>query len=382
MRIFYIVLDSFGIGASEDAHLYGDAGSDTLGHIADKTEEFSLPTLEKLGLGVIKPHKKISDKPSAAAQTAILKELSGSKDTTAGHWEMMGITSEGFTDFTKGFPKEIMDKFEQESGIGWIGNIPASGTAIIEDMGEEHLRTGKVIVYTSADSVFQIAAHVDVVPLEKLYNLCKIARKIVDPHNVSRVIARPFSGTPGNFFRLNNKRHDYVMIPPEKTFLEDLQENGVKNIGVGKIADIFSGRGIDDSFHTESNEDGMNRLLELQKTANEKSFVFANLVEFDSVYGHRRDLKGYYKALHTFDKFADKFISLMKNDDYLFLTADHGCDPSYKGTDHTRENVPLIVYSPALKQFKNHGLKNGFATAGATVLSLFKISTDKIAPLF
>ncbi len=382
MRAFYVVLDSFGIGASKDSASFGDSGSDTLGHIASKVPNFSLPMLESMGLGILKTHPSIKGLQTLNTYVARLEEVSASKDTTAGHWEMMGIKLEKpFPRYSEGFPKEIMDEFTERTGYGWIGNIPASGTVILDQMGEEHLNTGKLICYTSADSVFQIAAHVDVVSLEELYRVCKITRELMDKYNVGRVIARPFAGTPGKFFRLNEKRHDYSVKPIKRVYIEDLQEKGIETVSVGKIYDIFVGAGLNKQIHTDNNIDGMNKLLELAKTEPGNSFIFVNLVEFDSVYGHRRNTEGYYSALRDFDSFLERFLPQMKKDDYLFITADHGCDPEFPGSDHTREDVPMIVYSPSFKSFKNLGTLKGFMRGGATVLNLFGISSDS-EPLF
>ncbi len=294
-----------------------------------------------------------------------MEECSVSKDTTAGHWEMMNVVIEKpFARYLNGFPPEIMELFETKTKMGWIGNFAASGTEILESMGEEHLRTGKVIVYTSADSVFQIAAHVDVVAPEKLYEICKITRAFLDEYQVGRVIARPFAGVPGKFVRLNNKRHDYSMKPTGRTLLEEMVEKGIETVSVGKIIDIFTGIGISRTIHTDNNADGMKKLKELQTSASDKSFVFANLVDFDALFGHRRELKGYYNALKDFDNWLGSFLNDMPTDDFLIITADHGCDPSFKGTDHTREQVPFIIYSPSYKNQENLGTQKGFSFSG------------------
>ncbi len=369
MRVFFVVLDSVGIGEARDAADFGDSGCDTLGHIADQVEKFNLPGLESLGLGVIKSHPKLAKTPTLNSRVAVLEEISRSKDTTAGHWEMMNVpVLEPFPKYPDGFPAEIMDQFVAETGFGYIGNIVASGTQILEDMGEEHLRTGKLIVYTSADSVFQIAAHADVVSPEKLYEVCKKTREILDPYHVGRVIARPFSGTPGNFIRLNNKRHDYSIEPIDETFLQKLQSEGVRTVSVGKINDIFATVGIDEAHHTDDNRDVMKTLIKMRDTADEGTFVFANLVDFDSVYGHRRNVQGYYEALKEFDDFIPEFIDGMKDTDLFVITADHGCDPAFEGTDHTRENVPFIAYSPSYDKFENLGTKRGFMFGGVEAL--------------
>ena len=375
MRIFHFVLDSLGIGNAPDAENFGDKGSDTLGHIADNIDDFNLPNFEFLGFGYIKDHPKIKKYPGCGCRVAKMIEVSGSKDTSAGHWEMMGVKVDtAFAHYDKnGFSAEIMEEFEQITDRGWIGNYAASGTEIIKKLGDEHLKTGKFIVYTSADSVFQIAAHTDTISLEELYEVCKKTRNFLDKYKVLRVIARPFEGSSGNYTRLNSKRHDYSMTPVSRTYLEDFQSHGIKVIGVGKISDIFAHTGIDEKIHTDSNLDGMKRNLQLLETAPDRSFIFTNLVEFDAVYGHRRDVEGYYRALQDFDKYLPEFIAKMKDDDYLILTADHGCDPTYTGSDHTREMVPLIIYSNSLSGFENLGTLKGFMNAGNKIKEIFGI---------
>lgn len=375
MRIFHFVLDSLGIGNAPDADKFGDKGADTLGHIADRVDDFHLPNFEFIGLGYLKDHPKIQKYPGCGCRVAKMIELSGSKDTSAGHWEMMGVKVDtAFAHYDKnGFPSEIMDEFEKITDRGWMGNYAASGTEIIEKLGDEHVKTGKFIVYTSADSVFQIAAHADTVPLEELYEVCEKTRVFLDKYKVLRVIARPFEGTSGNYSRLNSKRHDYSMKPVGRTYLEDFQDAGIKVIGVGKIPDIFAHIGIDEKIHTDNNLDGMKKNLELLENTSDRSFIFTNLVEFDAVYGHRRDPQGYYRALQDFDKYLPEFINKMNEDDYLFLTADHGCDPTFKGSDHTREMVPLIIYSNSLRSFEDLGTVEGFMTVGNKIKEIFGI---------
>lgn len=375
MRVFHFVLDSLGIGNAPDAEKFGDKGADTLGHIADKIDGFSLPNFEFVGLGYLKDHPKIKKYPGCGCRVGKMIELSGSKDTSAGHWEMMGVKVDtAFAHFDKnGFSAEIMQEFESITDRGWIGNIAASGTEIIEELGDEHVKTGKFIVYTSADSVFQIASHTDIIPLEELYEVCEKTRNFLDKHKVLRVIARPFEGPSGNYTRLNSKRHDYSMKPTGRTYLDDFQENGIKVIGVGKIPDIFAHIGVDEKIHTDSNLDGMQKNIELLETAPDRSFIFTNLVEFDAVYGHRRDVEGYFHALQDFDKYLPEFIDKMNNDDFLVLTADHGCDPTFKGSDHTREMVPLIIYSNSLDGFKDLGELEGFMNVGNKIKEIFGI---------
>ncbi len=375
MRVFYFVLDSVGIGNAPDAAAFGDDGADTVGHIADAIDHFSLPNLESLGLGVIKRHNKIKAVKNPHSVVASMIELSNSKDTSAGHWEMMGVTlTQEFAHYDKhGFPPEIMRRFEQITQRGWIGNCAASGTEIIARLGEEHQKSGRFIVYTSADSVFQIAAHTDTVPLEELYEVCEKTRSMLDEYRVLRVIARPFTGQPGAYERLNAKRHDYSMPPPESTYLEALRGEGVSVIGVGKIPDIFAHRGIDSAVYTDSNIDGMRKTEQLLDSAPDRSFVFVNLVEFDAVYGHRRNVVGYYEALRQFDDFLPGFMRQMRSDDYLFITADHGCDPTFPGSDHTREQVPLLLWSPSISSFENRHEVTGFMHAGNAVKHIFGV---------
>ena len=358
-RVFLIVLDSFGIGAMPDSADYGDVGVNTILSIS-KSEKFKIENLKKMGLfnidGVNCGSKE--EKPSAAH--CRLKELSAGKDTTIGHWEIAGIVSnKPLPTYPDGFPKEVLDEFSRRTGRKVICNKPYSGTAVINDYGDEHVKTGALIVYTSADSVFQIAAHEDVVPLEELYNYCKIAREILrGEHGVGRVIARPFKGESGNYTRTSN-RHDYSLEPPMKTMLDALQVTGLSTIAVGKIYDIFAGQGISEHVYTSGNADGMQKTLEYAKRDFE-GLCFTNLVDFDMLYGHRRDIDGYANALSEFDSWLSEFLPLLREDDILMITADHGCDPAYPTTtDHTREYVPLILYGNKITP-KNLGTRDGF----------------------
>ncbi len=366
-RVFLCVLDSVGIGNAPDAHLFGDKGADTLRSISS-SPEFHIPNLLEMGLGCIDSVDYLEKTENPSATVGRLTEKSKGKDTTIGHWEIAGIISENpLPTYPDGFPEEIIKKFEKKAGVGTLCNKPYSGTEVIKDYGEEHLKTGKLIVYTSADSVFQIAAHESIVPPEKLYEYCRIARKIL---TVGRVIARPFEGEVGNFRRTSN-RHDFSIEPPQKTILDALSEKGFDTIAVGKITDIFAGKGIAESIFTHSNSEGMEKMLSLA----DKEFgglCFVNLVDFDMVYGHRRDTNGYAKALSEFDAFLPEFISKMKEDDLLIITADHGCDPAFKGTDHTRECVPLIVFSKKAKCV-NLGTRDTFADISATISEFFGI---------
>ncbi len=358
-RVFLIVLDSLGIGNAPDASKFGDDGANTLKSIS-KSKEFNIPNLTKLGLGEIDGVDYINKSNCKNSKVARLVEKSMGKDTTIGHWEIAGIVSEKpLPTYPDGFPKEIIDEFEKRTGRKVICNKTYSGTEVIKDYGEEHLKTGDLIVYTSADSVFQIAAHEEKVPVEKLYEYCKIARQIlVGKHGVGRVIARPFEGKYP--FKRTSNRHDFSILPSSNTMLNNLQNNDFDTIAVGKINDIFAGSGVSEFVYTKDNLDGMLKTEEyLNKDFN--GLCFVNLVDFDMVYGHRRDVDGYAKALSEFDKWLGTFIEKLKDDDVLMITADHGCDPEFtKTTDHTRECVPLIVYGKKIKP-DNLGTINGFS---------------------
>jgi phosphopentomutase len=366
-RAMVIVLDSAGIGEMEDAAAYGDAGSNTIGHVAAATPGFALPTLEKLGLGRVAPLSGVAPLADPTGAYGKMRELSKGKDTTVGHWEMMGVISErGFKLYPHGFPDSVIREFSARIGRGVLGNVVASGTVIIEELGREHLATGFPIVYTSADSVFQIAAHEDVVPLEELYRYCHIAREIlVGEVSVARVIARPFTGEPGSFVRTPH-RHDYSVEPPA-TYLDTLTAAGIPVIGVGKISDIFAGRGVRDSYPTVNNRDGIQRLRDLLAATREDAFIFVNLVDFDSQYGHRNDPAGYARALMEFDAALPGVMELMTADDLLIITADHGCDPTTPSTDHSREFVPLIAWSPGMRTGVSLGVRETFSDLGRTV---------------
>lgn len=347
-RVFLIVLDSLGIGAAEDAADFGDLGANTLKRIS-KSDFFNIPTLISMGLGNIEgvDYLKKCDTPSASY--ARLAEVSRGKDTTTGHWEIMGLVSDSpMPTYPDGFPREVIDAFSSAIGHEVLCNLPYSGTKVIEDYGEEHIKTAKPIVYTSADSVFQIACHTDVVPLDTLYSYCETARKIlVGPHGVGRVIARPFTTVDGKFVRTADRR-DFSILPPAPTLLDRLSENGLDVIAVGKIKDIFAGRGITEHYATHSNAEGMNILSELVKK-DFSGLCFANLVDFDMLYGHREDIDGYAAALTKFDLWLHAFIKELRKTDLFLITADHGCDPGDGSTDHSREDVPLLIYSPTAK---------------------------------
>lgn len=381
-RVFVVVLDSFGIGEAPDADAFGDGGSDTLGSIV-KSRSFKAPNLTKLGLFAIDGQK---EKAPAGADIALnaavarLRELSNGKDTTIGHWEMAGIISEKpLPTYPNGFPNEVLDKFKEATGRGVLCNLPYSGTQALTDFGEEHMRTGDLIVYTSSDSVFQIAAHESIVPPEQLYEYCRIARKIlVGDHAVGRVIARPFEGEAPNFSR-TSRRHDFSLEPTEDTMLDSLKAEGFDVIGVGKINDIFAGRGLTDYTYSESNADGMKKTSEIAGR-DFRGLCYTNLVDFDSKFGHRRDVDGYASAISEFDSWLGEFIPQMREDDVLIITADHGCDPAYtKTTDHTREYVPMIITGKHITPI-DLGTIDGFDTVAATVCSLLGSETFYNAP--
>ncbi len=358
-RVFLIVLDSFGIGAMKDSADYGDVGVNTLGSIS-KSKEFKAPNLKKLGLFNIDGVECGEKVDAPLASICRLSELSKGKDTTIGHWEIAGIVSDKpLPTYPNGFPKEVIDEFERRTGKKALCNKPYSGTQVIEDYGDEQVKTGNLIVYTSADSVFQIAAHEEVVPVEELYRYCKIAREVMcGEHGVGRIIARPFVGESGKFKRTSN-RHDYSLAPPEKTMLDKIMDAGLSTIAVGKIYDIFAGQGISEHIYTTGNTDGMKKTLEYAKRDFE-GLCFTNLVDFDMLYGHRRDVDGYARAISEFDKWLDDFLPILKEEDMLIITADHGCDPAYTATtDHSREYVPLLVYGKCVTP-KNLGTKEGF----------------------
>lgn len=387
-RIFLVVLDSVGIGELPDAGDFGDEGSNTLGHIAEyRKGKLHLPHMEQLGLGRLGEFAGIRSLDQVKGNYGKMVEISVGKDTTTGHWEMMGIEVKvPFQTYPGGFPEELIRAFEEKTGRRVIGNKVASGTEIIQELGEQHMQTGDLIVYTSADSVFQIAAHEEVIPLSDLYRYCEVARELtLDPkHSVTRVIARPFLGQPGSFERTANRR-DFSVTPPETTVLDSLSEAGVATIGVGKISDIFAGRGIGDSLKTKSNMDGVDQTIQVMKRVTKDDFeglCFVNLVDFDALYGHRRDPEGYAKALEAFDERMPEFMQSLNERDLLIITGDHGNDPTYKGTDHTREYTPLLVYSLSLKGDHDLGVRRTFADIGATIAENFDVKAPKIGTSF
>jgi len=371
-RIIWIVLDSVGIGELPDAADYEDAGRNTLGHIT-KSRPLALPNLVRLGLANIAPLDHLT--PPASPEGCYGKGATHSpgKDTTTGHWEMAGIwLPQAFPVYKHGFPRDLIEQFERAIGRKTLGNKPASGTEIIKELGEEHVRTGFPIVYTSGDSVFQIAAHEDVIPIAELYGMCEIARKMLDgPHKVGRVIARPFTGTPGNF-RRTERRHDYAVEPPHPMLMDVLTERNVPVFGIGKIHDIYNGRGVDHYVTTKNNADGMQKLqAKLGEPA--AGLIFANLVDFDMLYGHRKDVEGFARSLEEFDVLLAALLGTLAPDDLLMMTADHGCDPdpAWPTTDHSREYVPIVTYSREGKGGVNLGIRETLADMGQTIAENF-----------
>ena len=373
-RVFLIVLDSFGIGEMPDAANYGDKGSNTLGTVA-KSPEFSMPNMEKLGLFNI---DGVTAKAPYAAPEGVfarMTEQSAGKDTTTGHWEIAGLISKKpMPTFPNGFPQEMLDEFSKAVGRKVLCNKPYSGTQVIQDYGDEHRKTGALIVYTSADSVFQIAAHEDVVPVKELYRDCEIARQMLQGDlGVGRVIARPFVGTSSGNYTRTSRRHDFSLEPPQDTMLDVLKEAEYDVIGVGKINDIFAGKGITEFVRTQDNADGIEKTMEyMERDFN--GLCFVNLVDFDMLYGHRNDVPGYAKALTYFDQKLPKILSALEPEDVLMITADHGCDPGTPSTDHSREYTPFVMYGKNLPHGKNMGTRGSFSDIGATVLDYFGLS--------
>lgn len=371
--VVLIVLDSVGIGGAPDAADFGDEGSATLPHVAEAVGGITLPNLEALGLGRIIPIQGVAAVASPAGAFGTMNERSPGKDTTTGHWELAGVILEKpFPTYPNGFPAEIIEVFEEEIGRGIIGNVAASGTEIIARLGEEHVRSGRPIVYTSADSVFQIAAHVDVIPLEELYEMCRKARSLLSgPHQVGRVIARPFRGSPGDFERTRD-RHDYSVLPPTRTVLDEISDAGLEVRGVGKIHDIFGGRGLTSSRPTRGNEDGVAAIIE-EVSKIDQGLIFANLIDFDQSFGHRNDAQGYARALEAFDVRLPDIEKSLRDEDVLIITADHGNDPTTASTDHSRERVPLLALGSAVRAGAEVGERPSFSDCGATVANLLGV---------
>jgi phosphopentomutase len=373
-RVILIVMDSVGVGQMPDAHRYGDSGSNTLANIYKQNQGLVLPTLCSLGLGHLV--SSVCANTVSAGCFGKMATRSVGKDTTSGHWEIAGLpTDNPFPTYPEGFPRDLMVRFEARIGIETLGNYPVSGTRILAELGREHMQHGQPIVYTSADSVFQIAAHEDIVPLNTLYDFCRTARELLVGENaVARVIARPFTGVPGRFIRNNAARKDFSMAPPQETLLDILKQKGLISIGVGKIGDIFGHRGLTEEIHTDNNSDGIDKTLwAMQKTRKKAGLIFTNLVDFDSVYGHRRDVAGYAKALEAFDREIPCILSALAREDILMITADHGCDPTHTGhTDHTREYVPLLIYGKSIRRSVDLGIRATFADCGQTIADLFQ----------
>ncbi|WP_246483996.1 phosphopentomutase [Heyndrickxia vini] len=376
-------MDSVGIGEAPDAEKFNDLGSDTFGHIAEKMNGLHMPNMEKLGLSNIREIQGIKKADKPLAYYTKMQEASNGKDTMTGHWEIMGLNiSTPFQVFPNGFPDELISELEEKSGRKIIGNKPASGTEILDELGKEHMETGALIVYTSADSVLQIAAHEEVVPLEELYKICEIARKLtLDPkYMVGRIIARPFIGEPGKFTRTPN-RHDYALKPFDRTVMNELKDNEYDVIALGKISDIYDGEGVTEAIRTKSNMDGMDKFIQtFDKEFTGLSFI--NLVDFDALYGHRRDPIGYGKALEEYDARLPEVFEKMSDDDLLIITADHGNDPVHHGTDHTREYVPLLIYSKRFNGGTELPLRKTFADIGATIADNFNVKLPEFGTSF
>lgn len=377
MRVIWMIIDSVGIGEMPDSKDFGDIGVNTLGNIVKSYKDIKIPNLINLGIANIDKIDFLDNIENPIGCFGRCLEVSNGKDTTTGHWEMTGVlVKKPFKTFENGFPKDIIEEFERRTNRKVVGNKPASGTEILDEYGEHQMKTGDVIVYTSADSVFQIAAHEEVIPLDELYKMCEIARKIMIGDNaVARVIARPYIGKKKGEFERTSNRRDYSLNPFEKTVLDYIKESNLDVIAVGKIEDIFNGQGITEAIHTKDNMDGVDQTINYIKKEN-KGLIFTNLVDFDSKYGHRRDVLGYKNALEEFDKRIPEIIDAMKEDDILIINSDHGNDPTYKGTDHTRESIPVLVYGKNIKNGVNLGIRKSFADIGKTVSDILNI--DKL----
>ncbi len=382
-RVHLIVLDSVGIGESPDAELFGDKGANTLGHIGEAMEGLHMPNMGKLGLSNISAIKGIATTDEPLAFFGKMQEASVGKDTMTGHWEIMGLNiDKPFKVYPDGFPQQLIDELERRTGRKVICNKPASGTAVLDEYGPEHMETGALIVYTSADPVLQIAAHEGIIPIEEQYRICEIARELtLEPEFlVGRVIARPFVGEPGNFIRTTN-RHDYALKPFGRTVMNEMVDANYEVIAIGKISDIFNGEGITDSVRTVSNMDGVDKLIDVI-SKDFKGLSFTNLVDFDAIFGHRRDPLGYGNALQEFDARLPEIMESLREDDLLIITADHGNDPTYPGTDHTREYVPLVVYSPGFKQGGALPQRETFSDIGATIADNFNVKLPEFGQSF
>lgn len=382
-RVIVIVLDSVGSGEAPDARAFGDEGSNTLGNIAAAVGGLRLPKMEALGLGNIAPLAGVAAQPAPRAAYGKLIAQSAGKDTTTGHWELMGVPlMHAFPVYPDGFPAAVMQPFEAAIGSPTLGNYPASGTTILDELGALHVQTGYPIVYTSADSVFQIAAHEDVIPLDRLYDMCCIAREILrGEHEVGRVIARPFVGTPGNWARTPNRR-DFSVTPPAPTVLDRLKDAGMMVYAVGKIEDIFAEQGITGAVHTTDNMDGVDQTLHAMRSRGERGMIFTNLVDFDATFGHRNNPQGYAQALQEFDARVPELIDALQPDDLLILTADHGNDPTTPSTDHSREMVPLLITGVPVQLGVNIGVRQTFADLAATIADIFRVEPPSIGTSF
>jgi phosphopentomutase len=375
-RAIVLVCDSLGVGELPDAKEFGDEGSNTLGHVIEERHP-QLPTLTRLGLLHTLPEPMSTEHPAAAYGR--MAEISAGKDTTTGHWEMMGlVVRDPFRTYPNGFPREIIEEYEKRIGRNTLGNRPASGTVILDELGEEHVRTGAPIVYTSGDSVFQVAAHEEVIPVDELWRICAVARELMrGEHNVGRIIARPFVGPGQGRFTRTANRKDFTVRPTGETVLERAHNAGRRVVALGKIADIFDRVGIGEEIRTESNSDGMRKTIDLVRESN-ADFIFTNLVDFDSKYGHRNDAAGYARALESFDVELATLLETLREDDLLFITADHGCDPTDVSTDHTREYVPLIVAGPRIRGARPLGTRSTFADLGATICDVLRLPKEGI----
>lgn len=382
-RVIVVVLDSVGIGEAPDAAAFGDVGSDTLGNIARAVGGLQVPHMAALGLGNIAPLEGVPPATQPRGAFGKMAEQSAGKDTSTGHWELMGVKlAKPFPVYPDGFPAEVMDRFEAAIGRGTLGNKAASGTTILDELGAEHVRTGQPIIYTSADSVFQIAAHEEVIAPEALYHMCRIAREILrGQHEVVRVIARPFVGTPGAWVRTSNRR-DFSVTPPEPTVLDRLKDAGLMVYAVGKIEDIFAGEGITDAVHTEDNMDGVDTTLDAMRSRRERGMIFTNLVDFDAKFGHRNDVRGYADALEAFDRRVPDLLHALAPDDMLVITGDHGNDPTTPSTDHSREYVPLLITGAAIRRNIDLGVRATFADLGATIADLLGIDPPPLGTSF
>lgn len=382
MRVFVIVLDGVGMGELPDADRYGDRGANTLLHVAEHVGGLRLPTLQRLGLGNLLPMPGVRPVLAPEATRARLAEKSAGKDSTTGHWEMMGLVlDEPFPTYPDGFPRDLLDAWSERVQRGWIGNGAASGTEIIDRLGVQHRETGAFIVYTSADSVFQVAAHEATVPIEQLYEACRVARTMLTGrHAVGRVIARPFEGEPGAWKR-TSRRKDFSLAPHAPTLLDTLTEAGHRVVTVGKVDDLFAGRGVRDAIHTKDNEEGEAVLLDLVKRSGE-GLVFANLVDFDTQYGHRNDPVGFARALEHFDATLADFLGRLRGDEMVWITADHGNDPTTPGTDHTREYTPLLIAGPRVAQGADLGTRASFADIAATLAEVFSVRAPRSGTSF